>query len=319
MEQPVAALGPSFTRTTLRTGLGIVALLILRAVIASLPVLKNGSTLGDTLLSPVVITNATIDTLVFLALLQFALQTGHMIRAYNPKYADLGKIIIQLTILILLILAYRAYELPCACFFIGRTDLANMATTANQAGSAEFLRLLNMAVNQLNAAAIQSATGDALAAYQQVALAVFRRPPDVYAWIFLLLVAIPVISLIPLVRRNLDPLAEFLLHAANLHPAFASRSPDSSASPVPAAKSSESEGITLRQLVERVQKIKALSDAGGISSEDFARQKARVLANPALQSDTEAEDFLRLKALLDSGALSADEYEYEKQRFLSQL
>ncbi len=180
-------------------------------------------------------------------------------------------------------------------------------------------------INQVNAAAIQNASGEALNAYQQLALAIFRRPPNYYAWTFLILIAIPVIGLVPLVHRNLDAMAELLSHgAAALQGnagAFQAEAKYPASSSANNVGFNAAEALTLRQIVEKLATLKTLLDSGAISSLDFQNQKQRILGLPVNFSPSTAgtEDFLRLKALLESGALTEAEFETQKQRALQQI
>jgi hypothetical protein len=330
VEQGPNILGSKPAKLAIRTGLSIVGLLLLRGIVGSLPILKNSSAmgesfLGDSLLSPLVIANVVIDTVILLVILTFGLRMGHYIQTHGERFSDLGRIANQSTLLAVLIFAYKVYELPAACFFVGRTDLVNLSSNSAQGPYGDFVRVWGQLINQANATAIQNASGEALNAYQQLALAIFRRPPNYYAWTFLILIAIPVIGLVPLVHRNLDAMAELLSHGAAALQGNAGAFQPGAAKPASSNAKQESinaaEALTLRQIVEKLATMKTLLDSGAISSLDFQNQKQRILGLPVnfSPSSAGAEDFLRLKALLDSGALTEEEYEAQKQRALQQI
>lgn len=336
MEQSPSLLANRAAKLAIKTAVSIVALLMLRGIVGSLPVFKNGpaisgSFLGDSLLGPLVIANWAIDTVILAVILTFGFRLGYFIRSRGERFRELGSIVSQTTLVVVLIFAYKMYELPAACFFVGRTDLVNLSS-ANVSGSyGDFIRAWGQVINQVNASAIQNASGDALNSYQQLAMAVFRRPPNYYGWTFLILIAIPVISLVPLVHRNLDALADLLSQGAAA--ILQSGSPQGDASTVPATRlvvtSATSpatqidapSAMALGQIVDKLTKLKALLDVGAILRSDFDIQKQRVLAAPILADANNAnpEEFMRLKALFEAGALTQPEYERQKQRVLQQI
>ena len=338
MERSPSLLAGKTARLAIKAGVSIIALLMLRGIVGSLPMLKNSSAisdsfLGDTLLSPVLIANCIIDTIILAVILTFGLRLGQSVRNRGERFRELGSIVIQAALVVVLIFAYKMYELPAACFFVGRTDLVNLnaGNASTPSGSyGDFIRAWGQIINQVNATAIQNASGDALTLYQQLALAVFRRPPNYYAWTFLILIAIPVIGLVPLVHRNLDALADLLSHGAAMlqggamptgSPAVSAPQPLEASPVTGTAQTSASAPMALRQIVDKLTKLKALLDAGAISRSDFDTQKGRVLDTP-IQPDVntaDPEDFIRLKALFETGALTEAEYEGQKQRALQQI
>jgi hypothetical protein len=336
MEQTPSSFANRVAKLAIKTGVSIVALLMLRGIVGSLPMLKNSpaisdSFLGDTLLSPLLIANVLIDTVILVVILTFGLRLGHFIRNQGERFAQIGSITTQATLVVVLILAYKMYELPAACFFVGRTDLMNLNTANTASGSyGDFIRAWGQIINQVNSTVIQNASGEALTSYQQLALAVFRRPPNYYAWTFLILIAIPVIGLVPLVHRNLDTLADLLSHgAAMLHGGSiqGGSTAVNADHPVQVPASGQSTQVnigtamTLKQILDKLTKLKALLDVGAISRSDFDTQKERVLAVPMLPDASEVtpEDFMRLKTLFEMGALTETEYDGQKQRALQQI
>jgi len=285
--------------------------------------LKSASAIGDTLLSPLVVSYAAVDTAIILVVLAFGLNLGQDIQANAPRLSELGKIVTRSTIVIVLIIAYKAYELPIACAFVDQTDLVSLGKNSNAPGSyADFMRIWGQMVGQVSAAAMQNATGEALAAYQKLALAVFRQPPNIYSWIFLILIAVPGISLVPLVSRNLELFTELVSQAAKTLEGTA-HAPGSATAP----RVSTDDGtvaidkhLSPADVVEKVSKLKSLLDAEAISADDFEEQKKRILGRPIVpKSVTGAEDLRKLKTLLDASALTQQEFETCKKHFLEQI
>ena len=337
MEQDIPVPGPRIGRLTIGTGMAVVVLLALRYFIGSFPMIKNapaisGPLIGDSLLSPLVICNAITDTAILILILSFGFQLGNKIQNHGEPYAGLGKIVTRATLAVVFLFAYKTYELLAACIFVGRADLVNLHTSIAQSKGAypDFMAIWASMIDQLNATAIQNASGDALIAYQQIALAMFRRPPDYYAWAFLVLIAIPVIGLVALVLRNLGTMAELLSRGTLTPQQTRAHAPTSGAAPVaptsasrpkPPAPSQPGGNVSLRQMAEKIAKIKMLRDSGAISTADFDTQKQRILGLAIDPSSAVhgSDDFMKLKSLLETGALSEEEYEAQKQRFLQHI
>jgi len=312
MEQS-SPLGPNIAKRIIRFALTLVGLLILRGILGALPMLKSASAIGDTLLSPLVVSYAAVDTAIILVVLAFGLNLGQDIQANAPRLSELGKIVTRSAIVIVLIIAYKAYELPIACAFVDQTDLVSLGKNSNAPGSyADVMRIWGQMVGQVSAAAMQNATGEALAAYQKLALAVFRQPPNIYSWIFLILIAVPGISLVPLVSRNLELLTELVSQAAKTLEGTA-HAPGSATDPRVNADDGAvaiDKHLSPADVVEKVTKLKSLLDAEAISLDDFEEQKKRILGRPIVpKSVSGAEDLRKLKTLLDASALTQQEFE----------
>jgi hypothetical protein len=327
---PATDLGTSLRKEFARAVVYSLFLLVLRGVIDSLPFLKNASFVGDTLLSPLVLINAAIDTTLLAVLLSFGLTAGRRIHQAAAQFTDIGKIISLTTVVLVLVLAYRVYELPAACTFISQSDLINLSTISPQSQDAgaftDFIRLWGQMINQVSVASLQNANGQVLVQYQRLALALFHRSPDWYAWIFLILTAIPIISLAPLVFRNLGNLSEMLSHGvlalqtAALPGAADAPAPAAQSTPAPQAATS-SATAPLSGGIERLKTLKSLQDTGAISHEDFVSQKQRIIATAIADTAAkpEAGDFLRLKEFYDSSILTSEEYAALKDHFLKSV
>jgi hypothetical protein len=301
-----------------------VGLLVLRAVLAALPVLKNASIISDSLLSPLVIGNAILDTAILLAVLGFGLEVGRVIQANYGNLPELGKTVSLGVIIVVLLLAYQCYQLPTACLIETPDDLVNIGKTAptgNPQNFADFLRVWNQAVQGVTTQAVHAATGDSLLGYQHLAVALLRQPPDLYGWTFLILIIIPVVGIALTISRNLDGFTELVFHAAaasrsTLERPVASVASAGSGDGSPHLSRSTNE-MWLGDAVDKLIKLKELLDLGVISKEDFEAQKVAILQRSF--ATIEPDELRKLKSLLDAGALTPDEYEVQKQRFLSQL
>lgn len=311
------ALGAGFGKRVVRFVLALVALLILRAILGVLPMLKNASPFGDSLMSPLVLANAGVDITILLVLLSFGVGLGRSIHANYGKMPDLGTIVSLLTATLVLGIAYSSFQTPVACLI---WTPANLATCGLQSATAPNVNFGDLGAlgQQLSQAAAKAqanlVTGSLIMAMQAAAVGCLTQPPDLYGWVFLILIAIPVVAIAVLVARNLDTLTELLFRQAApaTGPTFGSGHGNAS------RFNSRTDGGLSAEDVERLTKLKSLMDSGLISKDDFETQKKRILGltGPDPAPAGEAEELRKLKALLDAGALTQEEYEVQKLRFL---
>jgi Double zinc ribbon len=216
MIQGQSVFGPELAKRAVRLVLTVVGLLILRAVLNALPMLSRASAIGDSLMSPLVIANAIVDTVILLALLRFGLTMGRLIRENYKRFPDLGNIIALSFAVIVLILAYKQYETPTACLVISPSDLTKVGQSdITMANLDQILRGLGKVFQDIANAQVKTATGDTLIAFQRVAVAVLRQPPDLYGWIFLALIAIPVVGIVVVVSRNMDTITALVMQSGS--------------------------------------------------------------------------------------------------------
>jgi hypothetical protein len=324
-EQAPATLARNVWKKLIRFAVNALGLLVLRAILGSLPMLKNASAFGDSFMTPLVLAYMIVDTVILLAVLDFGINLARDLQARYEHIPDLSKLVSLATMLLVLLFAYRVYEMPTACLVVQRTDLLSLSQNQNSTPGSftDFIRAWNQMVGQVSEAAMQNATGEALVRYQQLAVAVLRRPPDIYGWTFLVLIAGPAIGMVALVSRHLDTFTE-LLSGAGIAIGRTAHPPGTFARPNPPATgeriSAASESMSPADVIEKLSKLKSLLDSGVISRDDFDNQKMKLLGRIVSHSKpVEPEAFQRLKSLLDSGALTEEEYKAHKERLLEQI
>ena len=216
MEQAQPLLGPELGKRAVRFALTIVGLLILRAILGALPMLANASVIGESMMSPLVIADAVVDTLILVVLLQFGFSMGRAVGENSSRFPDVGKIILLATLVVVLLIAYRQYETPTACLIVSPSDLSKVGQSHDAPINLEqMLPDLGQMIRGIARTQVNLATGTTLAAYQRLAVIVLRQPPDIYGWVFLILIAVPVVGIVVLVSRNLDAFTEVVFHAAS--------------------------------------------------------------------------------------------------------
>jgi hypothetical protein len=280
--------------------------------------MKNASAIGSTLLTPLVVANAVVDTVIFVLILRFGVGLGRTIQANFTRLPDLGKMISLATVALVLLLAYGSYQTVVACLVESPADIVNTlipATGGAPANADEVLRQFGNMLQGLDKGvieqAIKTAPGYALAGYQAAAVLALRQRLDIYGWTFLVLIAIPVIGIVVLVSRNLDTITEMVFHAAT-----ATRRPAGGGYGAGLRASGAGPGgAAPGDVIDKLAKLKGLLDAGVISREEFDGQKTAILGgSPATP---EPEELRKLRSLFEAGALTEEEYEAQKRRILA--
>ena len=321
MTQGKSILDREFAKRVIRVALAIVGLLILRAVLGALPMVKNASSIGSSLLTPLVLAQAIVDTVIFVLILRFGVGLGSAIQANYTRLPDLGKIVSLAFVALVLVLAYSSYQTVTACLVESASDTLKGASGPQgcppgvDEATCKMLEGIQNASRSITERGIPNLPGSLLEGYQEMAVVAFRQSPDIYGWTFLILIAIPVVYIVVLISRNLDALTEMVFHAAT-----ASSKPvaadygvaASSRGPYPAVG-----GAGPGDSLERLGKLKALLDAHVISWDDFEGQKLVILRG--FQPGVDPDELRKLKTLLDGGALTPEEYDVQKQRFLLRL
>ncbi len=218
MSQPQSVFGSEFGKKAIRVAITVVGLLILRAILGALPMLANASAIGSSLVTPLVIADAIVDTLLLVVLLQFGVATGRSLGEKSTRFPDVGRIISLATLVVVLLIAYRQYETPVACLLVSPADLTKLGQTAQSVNLDQIAPGFSQMLQGIARAEVKMVTGTTLAAFQSAAVMVLRQPPDIYGWAFLILIAIPVVGIVVLVYRNLDGFTEAIFHAASPSP-----------------------------------------------------------------------------------------------------
>ena len=126
MAQAQSLLGAEFGKKAIRLVITVVGLLVLRAVLGALPMLNNASAIGSSLMSPLVMADALVDTLILVVLSRFGLVIGRSVGENSTRFPDVGKIISLATLVVVLLIAYHQYETPTACLLVSPSDLSKI-------------------------------------------------------------------------------------------------------------------------------------------------------------------------------------------------
>ncbi|MGA2271129.1 MAG: SHOCT domain-containing protein [Bryobacteraceae bacterium] len=325
MSNADSSVGAELGKKGIRFTVTIVGLLLLKSLVGALPMLRNAPAIGSTFLSPLVLANAIVNTLILIAIISFGLAVSRALRVSYPRVPDLSSAVLLAVVFLAVVIAYSVCQLPVACVVISPQD-----AFAPQTGGApgDFSGPLGDMVRQLGGGMsgqlgeiLKNSPGATLEAYQKLAVAKLRQPPDLYGWIFLVLSIVPVVGIVVLGSRNLDAISDLLFHkakaaTAGLQPSNEGRGSEahrgSAGTPgVPGGRELSSEDM------DKLVRLKALLDQGAIAQADFDAQKKRLLQEPIVAE--EPAELQRLKQLLDAGALTKEEYEAQKQRFLARL
>lgn len=268
MSDPGAGTGADLGKKGIRFVVSIVGLLLLKAVVGALPMLKNASTIGGSLLTPTVLVNAIADTLIIVAVVGFGLTLSRALRRLYWRVPDLSEGVLLVAALLVLVLAYNLYQVPIACVLISPQDLFNVqgAVVPAQLGAqfGELVRQLTNGTSGQLPDILRNSVGSVMEGYQKLAVLKLRQPPDVYGWTFLVLAAIPVVRIGVLGSRNLDTISDLIFHKAKT------------------VARGEHEGSSRdqewsSQNIDKLSHLKSLVDAGVITQADFDAQKQMLL------------------------------------------
>jgi hypothetical protein len=317
MTRPSFYSDPNVGRKPLLFAANLLGLVILRLILGSIPTIRNASQFGDSLMTPLLLSYVIVDTVTLVVIVDFGVTLARYAQAKYQGVLELGKVIFLATAFLGLAIAYRIYEMPLACLVVRQTMLLSSVQSSTGPG------LTKRSTEKSSAITLQTASGDALVRYQHLAVLWFRRSPDIYGWVFLILIASPVTGMVVLVSRNPQRFKNLLSEAVStlrgsnnysklVSVANAFGKTQSAWKTIP--------GVSRREMLEKVEKLKSVWDSAVISKQEFEIQKKRILDQGTSDlKSAELQDFRTLKALFDSGALTQAEYEFQKDRFLEHL
>jgi hypothetical protein len=90
--------------------ISVVGLLIVRGVVGALPMLKNAPPIESVGITPLMIAQAIVNTLIFVALLRFGVGLSSILRAGYPAFPDSGPILNLVVITGVVAWAYSSYS-----------------------------------------------------------------------------------------------------------------------------------------------------------------------------------------------------------------
>lgn len=326
MTDSSSSFGAELGKKAIRFVVAVLGLLILKAVVGALPMVKHASIIGGTLLSPALVANAIVGTLILIAIAGFGVATGRDLGRRYPRAPDAARAVWLLAVLVVIVLAYRLYQLPLACTLTSPQDLMSLGAGAGADYSqivgplSDIVRQIMNGSRALLADEIKNSTGTILLSFQKMALYKMRQSPDVYGLVFLALAAIPVAGLVVIGSRNLDGISEALFRSARAVSAGPRPNPPNVGSGDRRRTGATAGGGHMELSSEDMDKLirlKTLLDQGAITQADFDAQKRIILREPL--PAVEPVELQRLKQLLQAGALTQDEYDVQKQNFLSRM
>src|SRR5215472_9778355 len=81
------------SKRLIRFAVTALGLLVLRAILGSLPMLKNASAFGDSFMTPLVLAYMIVDTVILLVVLDFGITLGRELQARYEHIPDLSKLV----------------------------------------------------------------------------------------------------------------------------------------------------------------------------------------------------------------------------------
>jgi ribosomal protein L40E len=101
---------PILIKPIIRFIIGLVILLIIRAVVSSLPMIKDVTIAEEFPLTPLQIAILVVDTIIIVVLLNFGREMGNSLRFTVKRLPEVGTIVNLVVVLIAVSVAYRAYS-----------------------------------------------------------------------------------------------------------------------------------------------------------------------------------------------------------------
>lgn len=103
----------------------IFALIVLRLILSSLPMLKNAGPMGDTGVTPLALTKAAIDTAIYFLIVRFTWVGARTIRSARPHLTELATILSLAGFALVATLAYSGYEQLVLTFIPDSANIYN--------------------------------------------------------------------------------------------------------------------------------------------------------------------------------------------------
>ncbi len=198
MAVPTSSLGVDIGKKAVALAITVLVLWIVHVIAASLPMLQHAPLLGGTGIWPLSLTLAIIDTVILVALIQFGMGAGSLLRRAYPSFPDLGLIVNLVMITIVMSLAYKAYDGVLLPLFGGgpsvpRNELGPLANAYMQAWQQW----------------AQTYGGASL----PTPFAIDEHALKIYDAVFLVLVAAPLIGVVVLLLRNMNTISGLVFHS----------------------------------------------------------------------------------------------------------
>lgn len=89
--------------------IAVAGLIVVRLIVAALPMLKDAPSIGGTGVYPLTAVKVVIDTLIFIVLLRYSTQISSTLRAAFTNFTDCGSMLNLAVVTVVVILAYNSY------------------------------------------------------------------------------------------------------------------------------------------------------------------------------------------------------------------
>lgn len=96
-------------KPVIRFTIGLVVLLVVRALVSALPMIRD-ATISGFPLTPLQIAIAVVDTIIIVILLNFGKDIGSSLRFRVERFPEIGTIVTLIIVLIAVSIAYTAYD-----------------------------------------------------------------------------------------------------------------------------------------------------------------------------------------------------------------
>jgi len=118
MQPPPSYSDPNVGRKPLLSAANLLGLVILRAILGSIPIVRNASPFGDSLMTPLLLSYVIVDTVMLVVIVDFGTTLARYVQVKYQDFPDLRKVTLLATAFLGLAIAYRIYEMPTACLVV---------------------------------------------------------------------------------------------------------------------------------------------------------------------------------------------------------
>ena len=103
-------LGQNISRVFIATIIPVFGLFVLRLILASLPMIKNAGSIGDTGVTPLLLIKASLDSVAYFLVIRFCFAVSEQLKALRPHLSEIATIILLAGCALVATLAYSGYE-----------------------------------------------------------------------------------------------------------------------------------------------------------------------------------------------------------------
>lgn len=222
MATPSSPVGTEIGKKIVALVITVVILLIVHQIAASLPMLRHAPPLGGTSLFPLALTLAIIDTLIFVALVQFGIGVAALVYTATPTFPESGRLVLLAVLTLVALLAYHGYDGVLPPLLGSRTG-ESIADPAFGGQLIPIAKAYHAAEQSWKSSLVPNTATQRYVPFSihmhtmqldgQTYLITDPQNGRLYDLIFLILIAAPIVGIVVIVFRNMDAITNLVFRA----------------------------------------------------------------------------------------------------------